>query len=755
MNNPACSKQLCLQSFLRFLWLGFFGIAALVSFLTWRVQAALPPNSTNPIISYATYLGTDLTSQVVLTVDKEGNTYVARNHGYDATPGAYQNGTAISVTKFNKTGTSVIYTATFGEGELDRVNAMTVDHQGNLYLVGQASTSAFPTTAGAFQTDFGLTGGAFLNGFVMKLNPEGSAVIYSTYLKGDTTYKSEKKGTVARGIAVDASGNAYIVGHTNALDFPVSAGALQSAIASYNKLPPVDVFVTKLNPQGSGVVYSTYLGSASNTESGSGIAIDAQGNAYVTGYTGDGWVGITQPQGTKFPTTAAAYKLQDTYGLGQFLPTYAFVSKINPAGTALVYSTLVGTVAGNLIAPSLALDAANCVYLTGWTKSQTFPATMGAYKTQLNAQQGNAFVTKLKADGSGLAYSTFLGGSVADYGTGLSVDASGNAVVTGFTNSNDFPQVSATPENIEFGGFITKLNATGGALLESLFLRGTRDPKVAIDVAGNCYVAGGVTDGFTPTPDAFQTATGTAFLLKLSTPRAATTVSAASYIGESQACEAIVSVFGSGLATATRNAATTPLPTNLAGTIIKVKDSAGLEREAPLFFVSPNQANFQIPPGTANGTATITIVSSDGTVSQSTTEIVNVAPSLFTADATGRGLAAAQIQRDGSGTMEPTAWFDPLKAQIVALPIDLQATDKDVYLVLYATGIRMNTEVGLVSATIGGQPAPVSYANAQGEFIGLDQINLKLPRNLVGSGMVDVAISINGKAANAVKVMVK
>ena len=755
MNNPACSEQLCLQSFFRYLLLCLF----LALFSGARAHAgglpALPPINTNPLISFATYLGTDLTSQIVLAVDKEGNTYIARNHGYEATPGAYQNGTAISVTKFNKTGTSVLYTATFGEGELDRVNGMAVDDSGNLYLVGQASTSTFPTTAGAFQTSFGLTGGAFLNAFVMKLNPQGSALIYSTFLKGDTTYKSEKKGSVGRAIAVDASGNAYVVGHTNALDFPVSAGALQSTIASYNKLPPVDVFVTKLNPQGSGIVYSTYLGSASNTESGSGIAVDVTGNAYVTGYTGDGWVGITQPQGTKFPITAAAYKLQDTYGLGEFLPMYAFVSKINPTGTGLVYSTLIGAVAGTLIVPSLALDSSNCAYLTGWTKSPTFPATMGAHKTRLNAEYGNAFVTKLNAAGSNLAYSTFLGGSTADYGTGLRVDASGNAIVTGFTNSTDFPQSGATPENIEFGGFISKLNSTGSALVNSTFLRGTRDPKLALDAADNCYVAGWAIDGFAPTPDAFQTAAGTSFLLKISNPRAATTVSAASYVGTSQACEAIVSAFGSGLATATRNATAAPLPTTLGGTIIKVRDSAGVEREAPLFFVSPTQVNFQIPPGTANGAATITITSGDGTVSQSNTEIVNVAPSLFSADATGRGLAAAQIQRAGSSTMEPTVLFDPLKGQMVAVPIDLSAANNEVYLVLYATGVRMNTELGLVSAKIGGQTAQVSYAGLQSGFVGLDQINVKIPRSLIGSGMVEVALSINGKAANLVKVAIK
>ncbi|MBS1809994.1 MAG: SBBP repeat-containing protein [Acidobacteria bacterium] len=709
----------------------------------------------DPIISYATFLGTDLTSQIALTVDKEGNAYIARNHGYEATPGAFQTGSAISVTKLDKTGTNVLYTATFGDGELDRVNGMTVDDNGNLYLVGQASSSLFPTTPGAFQPTFGLTGTAFLNAFVMKLNSQGNALVYSTFLKGETTYKSEKKGNVGKGIAVDSQGNAYIVGHTNTLDFPVSTGALQATIAAYNKMPPNDVFVTKLNAQGTGILYSTYLGSASNTESGTGIVIDAQGNAYITGFTGNGWVGITQPQGTKFPTTANAYQLQDNYGLGDFLPTYVFASKINATGNALVYSTLLGTVAGNLIAPSLALDASGCAYLTGWTKSATFPTTAGAYKTNLNAELGNAFVTKLNAAGSALVYSTFLGGSTADYGTGIGVDASGQAIVTGFTNSPDFPQIGGTPENIEYGGFIAKLNASGSALMSSSFLPGTRDPKIALDGAGNYYLAGGAVDGFQPTSGAFQSATGTSFLLKISNPRTAMTVSAASYSGPTLACEAIVSSFGTGLATVTQSANTVPLPTKLAGTTVKVKDSAGVEREAALFFVSPTQVNYQIPPNTANGTASITITSGDNTVSMSNVEIVNIAPSLFSADATGRGLAAAQIQRSGSSTMEPTVMFDPAKGQLVAIPIDLTVSSSDVYLVMYATGVRMNSDLGMVNAKVGGLAAQVSYAGAQGGFVGLDQVNVKIPRALAGQGTVDLTLSINGRAANTVKVVVK
>ena len=288
-----------------------------------------------------------------------------------------------------------------------------------------------------------------------------------------------------------------------------------------------------------------------------------------------------------------------------------------------------------------------------------------------------------------------------------------------------------------------------------MFLPGTRDPKIALDAAGNYYLAGGAIDSFQPTAGALQTATGTSFLLKISNPRPASTVSAASYTGATLACEAIVSSFGTGLATATQGANTVPLPTKLAGTSIKVKDSAGVEREAAIFFVSPTQVNYQIPPHTANGAAIITITSGDDTVSLSNAEMVNVAPSLFSADATGRGLAAAQIQRVGSSTMEPTVVFDPSKGQLVAIPIDLTTSSSDVYLVMYATGVRLNTDLGMVSAKVGVVTAQVSYAGAQNGFVGLDQINVKLPRALIGQGMVDVVLGINGKAANTVKVVMK
>lgn len=238
----------------------------------------------------------------------------------------------------------------------------------------------------------------------------------------------------------------------------------------------------------------------------------------------------------------------------------------------------------------------------------------------------------------------------------------------------------------------------------------------------------------------------------------ATTVSAASYRGEAITPDEIVAVFGLNLATTTQVATTVPLPTTLAGTTIKVRDSANIERLAPLFFVAPTQINYLVPAGTAAGQATILITSGTGIVSGSVVEIANVAPGIFVADASGRGLPAANaltFRADGSSSSRPVAQFDPASSRFVAVPIDLGAIDDRVFLSLFATGVRGRSSLDAVRAIINGVEAPVSYAGDQGGFAGLDQINIELPRALEGSGLVDVVLIVDGQIANVVQINIK
>ncbi len=245
-------------------------------------------------------------------------------------------------------------------------------------------------------------------------------------------------------------------------------------------------------------------------------------------------------------------------------------------------------------------------------------------------------------------------------------------------------------------------------------------------------------------------------------PRSVVTVSAANYNGGSIASEAIVAAFGTGLATSTQAATSLPLPTTLAGTTVVVRDLNGTSRNAPLFFVSPNQINYQIPPGSVTGTATITITAGDGTVSLETTQITAVNPGIFTADSSGQGLAAASVLRikaNGAQLFEPVSTFDQAQNKNVAIPIDLgpdlgSNTDQ-VFLILFGTGYRFRSNLSAVTVTIGGAASEVLFAGPQGGLIGLDQINARIPRSLIGRGDVGVNVTIDGKPANPVRVSIK
>jgi uncharacterized protein (TIGR03437 family) len=236
-------------------------------------------------------------------------------------------------------------------------------------------------------------------------------------------------------------------------------------------------------------------------------------------------------------------------------------------------------------------------------------------------------------------------------------------------------------------------------------------------------------------------------------------VSAASFAGTEMAAESIVAAFGANLATTTATAGPTlPLPTTLAGTSVRIKDSTGTERLAPLFFVAPGQINLQTPPGTAEGNALITVTNANGGVSTGQAQIVKVAPGLFAANANGQGVAAAVVYRlkaDGTAVYEPVATFDATQQRFVPTPIDLGPESDLVYLILYGTGVRGRSTLQTVSARIGGADAPVLYADALGGFVGLDQINVRLLRSLIGRGVVDVVLTVEAKNSNTLNIQVR
>jgi uncharacterized protein (TIGR03437 family) len=237
-----------------------------------------------------------------------------------------------------------------------------------------------------------------------------------------------------------------------------------------------------------------------------------------------------------------------------------------------------------------------------------------------------------------------------------------------------------------------------------------------------------------------------------------TSVSSASFTGAALASEAITSVFGDGLATGTVVATVSPLPTALAGTSVTIRDSANVDRLAPLFFVSPGQINYLIPTGTAPGDATITITGGDGRRSTGRAKIETVAPGLFSANSNGTGVAAAvvlRIKANGDRVYEPVLTFDAVQQRFVAVPIDLGLSTDAVYVLFYGSGIRFRSGLQNVTASIGGTNAGVLYAGGDTGFAGLDQINVLLPQSLRGRGEVDVVLTVDGKTANTVKINIK
>jgi uncharacterized protein (TIGR03437 family) len=239
-------------------------------------------------------------------------------------------------------------------------------------------------------------------------------------------------------------------------------------------------------------------------------------------------------------------------------------------------------------------------------------------------------------------------------------------------------------------------------------------------------------------------------------------VSAANYDGSALASEEIVAAFGARLATTVLLAGTSEcrlcLPTELGGTRVMVKDSAGAQRMAPLFFVSPNQVNYLMPGGTAVGAATVTVTSGDGAVSIGTAQIAMVAPGLFTANGDGQGAPAAialRVKQGGAQSVEEVARYDSAQRRFVPRPLDLGAATDQVFLILFGTGLRHRQSLSTVSLMIGSVSAPIYFAGAQGDLVGVDQINALVPRSLIGRGEVDVALVVDGKPATTVRIHVQ
>lgn len=442
----------------------------------------------DPVLSFSSYFAAGTGAAVA--VDSLGYTYFTGDTPGTGFPTAHpiQGGYAgglddAFVAKLNPAGTALVYSTFLGGNNADNGTGIAVDAAGNVYVTGNTTSVTFPTVA-PFQT--ALAGSDDV--FVTKLNAAGNAIAYSTYLGGSG-------GDFSSGLAVDAAGNAVVAGAAGSTNFPTV-----NALQAHNRgsgATPQNAFVAKFTPAGQ-VVYSTYLGGTA-TDDALGVTEDSTGNAYVGGET----------MSTDFPTTAGAFQTTNHGSLD------GFVTKINPTGSALVYSTyLGGSVDDELF--GIAVDPFGEAYVAGSTQSTDFPVANAFQPHTPAGFNGDiGFVSKFNPAG-GLVYSTYLGGSsFADFAYAIAADSWGDAYVTGETSSTDFPVLS--PVQPAYGGgpfdaFVTKFNPSGTPTFSTVLGGGARDTgdAIAVDPTGTIYVEGTTDSSNFPTAFPFQpTAPGT------------------------------------------------------------------------------------------------------------------------------------------------------------------------------------------------------------------------------------------------------
>ena len=456
----------------------------------------------DPVLTYATFLGgtgnennfADGKSGSYLSaiaVGPDGSAYVTgitTSADFPTTTGAYKptytSGNTMFVTKFNAGGTGLTYSTYLGGTGADTPDAIAVDSSGNVYIAGSTQSSNFPVTTGAIQSAPLSTN----TGFVTKLNANGSALVFSTYLGGTLV-------TELTGLAIDAASHVFVTGLDNK-GFPTTTGAFQTTVPGQE-----NVVVAELQNDGKSLLYGTYIG-GERVDIPRGIALDASGNAYIGGYTNS----------TTFPIVPASGALQKTIGNTDGT-TDGFVVKLNPTGTALVYSTYLGGSASDQI-NAIAVDASGSAYVAGQTASTNFPVVAPVQST--NAGNGDVFVAKLSSAGTSLSYSTYLGGKNPDFATGIVVDSLGDAYVGGITGSTAgaaqfptlFPIPLPDPGQLVTAAFVTEYNPTGSAMIYSTFFGSEETVEassIAIDTVGDIFITGVVAPpAALATPGAFQ-----------------------------------------------------------------------------------------------------------------------------------------------------------------------------------------------------------------------------------------------------------
>jgi uncharacterized protein (TIGR03437 family) len=743
-------------------------------------------DGTDPALDYVTVLSGG--SGLSIARDGTGNIYVGgrtTSATFPATGGAFQTNYHpglcqrglgaggpcydVFVAKWDPTGTRLLWATYLGGSGDDFLAGMAVDAAGNVYLTGWTSSSDFPVTSGALQTQY--HGASYFgyypigDAFVTKLNSSGTALVYSTYLGGTG---SDSAGA----IAVDATGNAYVTGETDSTDFPVTSGVLQPTNHGSN------AFVVKVNATGTALLFSTCLG-GSGGDSGDAIAVDANGVVYVGGNT----------HSTDFPTTPGAFQTS----LHDAAPSYigggdGFLARIDPSGSTLLSSTYFGGNGGEQLS-GISIDSSGQIYITGVTDSSDLPLTSDALKTTIGSGvcagdgHGNGiscsdvFIARFDSSGTKLTYSTYLGGTYAESSPAISLDNAGSVYIAGATYSADFPATAdafqpCSRAHGDLGGsaFVTKFKP-GGPLLYSTFLGGSGGASIAgiaVSAAGGIYVTGDVSPAYVPVPGAPNlfainndfppspvplitlgaAESSGAFVSLIDPSRAAPAsritciVNAASMLGGGIVPGEVVEIFGEQLGPASpAGAQLTPsgaVSTALGGVQVLFD---GIP--APLISVQSQRIEAVVPYALIeNGFQTnVQVAYSGSTTGVFPISVLPASPAVFASDGSGKGQAAV-LNEDGTlnSSMNPA-----LKGSVVAIFCTglgaVRGPAGDGY--LNAGGLP--TPASQIMVDFGGYPAEVVFAGgAPGQVFGVFQINARLPIQGPSGPAVQVSVLVDG-----------
>jgi uncharacterized protein (TIGR03437 family) len=708
------------------------------------------PLTIDPTIAYSTYVGEQTPSSIPLevatggAVDAAGNFYVCSvvsTSGFPTTPGAYDisfNGGSgdIALSRFATNGTSLVFSTYIGGGSGDYCDDVAIDGSGNPYIVGSTDSNNFPTTSGVVHSfplgdtdailakfsaagallistriggesyDDGkalaidstgniyvggstlsepqsagrLVGVGFLGSYVVKLNSTATSRIYTRSL-ADCSILA---------LALDSSGNVYVAGD-GADAFQTTPGAfdrthgINSANGSFYIQ---DGFVAKLNSSGS-VVFATFLGGAKN-DFVAGLAVDNTGNIYVVGITSS----------ADFPVTAGALRTSPPAGTADVDPLDIFIAKLNPTGTALVYSTFFGGSSDDS-AQKIHAMADGTVWIVGTTSSPNFPRTGDAFAKIPTQDNNDLFLMHLNATGTQMLYSSALGTTVSESTEVSAITPNGDIYIAALSSPTPAPAIpGVTATTIGTQPNIWAVKVSQAAAIPDLAVVSTASYATGVALSPGMIVIG----------------------------------------------------FATGVASDTKLSAY-PWESSLLGTSVRVKDSAGTERTAQLVYVFPDFLSFLIPVGSANGAATVDVVRNGSVVARGNITIGAVSPGLFTANSSGQGVASAiaiHVKPDNSQPYEDIFTCPAGAGSCVAKALDLGPANEKLILLIFGTGIRGRSSQNAVTATAGGKTLTVEYAGAQGTIDGLDQINLAIPRD-IAKGLLTLQLTVDGIAANPVQ----